>query len=349
MSSIHIYGPSPVLGSDNRYHYVYRITNLIEQKNYYGSRTSKINPFDDLGTKYFSSACANSWIIEDQKQNPQNYKYKILKTFATRKDAVEFECVLHEKFDVGNSDLFYNASKQTSSKFHFSIINKVFVKVPDGKNILIDKSDLRYTTGEFQQVTKGTMFIHNTKDKTNARIDKNLPIPEGWESGRIIKENHNIGRHVKGTVNVKNSEGITRNISVNSPEYLSGEWFPIATNQVVVRDECGNTKRVYLDNPDYISGKLISNVTGYGNPRFKHYKKTPWGIFDSSRALEPEIQHSTLNYWCGKANNNKMLASTYNRCKKLQETFGPECIGKTFKELGFSLLTPEEYHKLQNQ
>lgn len=56
MLSKHIYDPSPVLGSDNRYHYVYRITNLVEQKHYYGSRTSNISPFDDLGKKYFSSA-----------------------------------------------------------------------------------------------------------------------------------------------------------------------------------------------------------------------------------------------------------------------------------------------------
>ena len=53
---MYIYGHSPIIGSDDKFHYVYRITNIVENKHYYGSRTSKINPYDDLGKKYFSFA-----------------------------------------------------------------------------------------------------------------------------------------------------------------------------------------------------------------------------------------------------------------------------------------------------
>ena len=34
-------------------HYVYRITNKIENKHYYGVRSCKIDPKLDLGIKYF--------------------------------------------------------------------------------------------------------------------------------------------------------------------------------------------------------------------------------------------------------------------------------------------------------
>lgn len=50
MTSKFIYGCAPFQSSiDNRYHYVYRITNLVEDKHYYGSRTSSILPESDLG------------------------------------------------------------------------------------------------------------------------------------------------------------------------------------------------------------------------------------------------------------------------------------------------------------
>lgn len=38
---------------DDRFHYVYRITNLLENKHYYGSRSSKEL---DIGIKYFTSS-----------------------------------------------------------------------------------------------------------------------------------------------------------------------------------------------------------------------------------------------------------------------------------------------------
>ena len=37
------------------FHYVYQITNKINGKMYIGSRTSNIEPVNDLGKKYFSS------------------------------------------------------------------------------------------------------------------------------------------------------------------------------------------------------------------------------------------------------------------------------------------------------
>ena len=104
------------MSSKTIYYYVYRITNLIEGKHYYGSRTSKTHPSKDLGKKYFSSS-SDSEFIEDQKENPNHYKYKIIKIFDTREEAVSFEIKLHDKFDVGVNESFYNRSKQTSTKF----------------------------------------------------------------------------------------------------------------------------------------------------------------------------------------------------------------------------------------
>jgi hypothetical protein len=85
-------------------HYVYRITNLVENRHYYGIRSCKNrSPLEDLGVRYFSSA-TNKEFIKDQKQNPSYYKYKIIRTCNSRKDAIDLEILLHEKFDVGAND-----------------------------------------------------------------------------------------------------------------------------------------------------------------------------------------------------------------------------------------------------
>ncbi len=99
-----------------KYNYVYRITNILTNKHYYGSRTSKMKPSEDLGFNYFSSS-SNKSFINEQKTTPENFKYKIIKIFTNRKDALIKECFLHRKFNVGKNKNFYNKAIQTSEYF----------------------------------------------------------------------------------------------------------------------------------------------------------------------------------------------------------------------------------------
>ncbi len=106
-----------------KYHYVYRITNKRTNKHYYGSRSSDNLPHKDIGVTYFSSSF-DTQFISDQQENPDNYKYKIIKIFTTkRNDAIKLEIKLHEKFNVGLNPNFYNRVKQTSSKFDTTGVN----------------------------------------------------------------------------------------------------------------------------------------------------------------------------------------------------------------------------------
>jgi len=98
------------------YHYNYRITNIKINKHYYGIRSSDLTPEEDMGIRYFSSSSDKDF-IEDQKNNPKNYKYKIIKINNTREECITFEIKLHNKFDVGVNELFYNKAKQTSTGF----------------------------------------------------------------------------------------------------------------------------------------------------------------------------------------------------------------------------------------
>jgi hypothetical protein len=106
-----------------KHHYVYRITNTITNKHYYGSRTSKTEPINDLGIIYFSSS-SDKEFIEDQKNNPKNYKYVIVRQFENRDEALLFESHLHFKFNVAKNEKFYNKSNVTSTGFIYGFLGK---------------------------------------------------------------------------------------------------------------------------------------------------------------------------------------------------------------------------------
>lgn len=100
-------------------HYTYIISNIKDNKHYIGSRTCKgsSTPETDLGFKYFGTPITNSWLIQDQKVNPQNYTYQIINKYQLRKEAIWNEICLHKIFDVGVNPDFYNGSRATSTGF----------------------------------------------------------------------------------------------------------------------------------------------------------------------------------------------------------------------------------------
>jgi hypothetical protein len=98
------------------YYYVYRISNLVENKHYYGKRSSKIEPKLDLGIKYFSSSTDKEF-MSSQKVNPENYEYTIIAYCDTAKEALDLEVYLHEYYNVGVNPRFYNKAKQTTTRF----------------------------------------------------------------------------------------------------------------------------------------------------------------------------------------------------------------------------------------
>lgn len=104
-------------------HYVYRITHTPSNIHYYGARSTKLNPKEDLGIKYFSSS-SDKIFKELQKRTPEHFKYKVIKVFTEREHAIKLEIALHDKFDVGVNSSFFNKVKQTSSGFDCSGIKK---------------------------------------------------------------------------------------------------------------------------------------------------------------------------------------------------------------------------------
>ena len=145
--------------NDMKYHYTYRITNIKEGKYYYGVHSCDCLPKEDIGIKYFSSS--KKEFIKDQKENPQDYKYKVIKIFSTRVEAVQHEIFLHKKFDVKLHQKFYNDANQTSTKFDTTEMTTVFDNI-EQKYKSIHISLIDYNTHTFPNSGKIRVFNNTT-------------------------------------------------------------------------------------------------------------------------------------------------------------------------------------------
>ena len=167
------------------YHYVYRITNTIKKLHYYGARTSKdCLPRDDLGVKYFSSSTDKTFIF-DQKNNPRDYKYKIIKILPTRKQALELEIKLHNKFNVDINESFFNKAKQPDACFNVLGNKKAttnrMITTNNGKNIYKDNLTYNEYYGAAAALSRSS-YQHEINKKVS---ETKLKTPDCLKQARI--------------------------------------------------------------------------------------------------------------------------------------------------------------------
>lgn len=102
------------------HNFVYIIFNKINHKKYIGTKSSDNMPEDVIGHTYFSSSSDKDFMNE-QKEHPEHFRYKVLKDFKSRKEALNLECELHSRYKVDTNEEFYNRAIQTSEGYdcHF--------------------------------------------------------------------------------------------------------------------------------------------------------------------------------------------------------------------------------------
>jgi len=233
--------------SKHNYFCVYRITNLVENKHYYGYKSSKIHPSKVIGVTYFSSLTKDEGkaFRKDQKENPQNYKYKIVQIFNTHKEALAREIRLHTKFDVGVNPNFYNKAKQTSTGFDTT--GKFPVKDAMGNTMLIDHLDIRYINGDVVGKNKNMIPV---KDKDGKFYSVHNTDPR-WLSGELV---HNTS----GMVSCIDKDGNKFSANVNDPRYISGEIHGVSKGYFNAKDSQGNRFFITKEDERFKSGELVS-------------------------------------------------------------------------------------------
>jgi len=237
-------------------HYVYRITNTKLNKHYYGTRTSKKNiPEEDIGIYYFSSSKDKDF-IKDQKENSQDYKYKVIKKFNTREEALELEIKLHNKFNVGINESFYNRSKQTSKGFDrtgkkTNLTNEQKLKISmalKGRKLSYEhKENLSlsrkkgYDNGLIKKLTKdkNPMFRKTHSEETKEKISKG-------NKGKILSQ-ETKDKIAKAKTGIKRKpEDITK-ISENRKGKGLGKANGM-TKRIEIFDEENNLKFISMGN-----------------------------------------------------------------------------------------------------
>ncbi len=248
MSSNSIYGAFPVT-TIGTYHYLYRITNIVEIKHYIGIRTSKnILPQDDLGVKYFSSS-KDTQFKQDQKDHPENYRYKIIIVSYSRKKVAELEVKYHKKFNVGNNSKFYNLANQTNTSF--SDHEKVSMRDKDGKCVRVSINDPRIENGELFGVAKGKIAMIDGEGK----ISQVSIVDPRIASGELQYIN-------KGVTTVRDSNGNHIRVDVDDPRIKTGELQNINKGISTMRDFNGNIIKVTSNDPRIKTGELVGSTKG---------------------------------------------------------------------------------------
>lgn len=323
------------------YHYVYRITNIVESKYYIGKRSSKIEPLKDLGVRYFSSS-SNLDFIKDQKQNPQNYQYKIIFIFDNSKQAHKLEAKLYCKFEVDKNPHFYNIVKSSATNsLGFDPKNKISCKDQYGKSFYVDRNDERFKNKEIFGIRKGFVVV---KDKNNNRksISINNPKYINGEYTHInvgkkgSEKQKNIASKISsGTIPIVDINGNIFRINKNKLSDLDNNSYRhVATTDYLCEDDMGNRFWIEYYNPLILNYKLIYKGKGR---KSTFIFSTPWGKFTSLKEAKykapDNITIQNIKCWCGKHTHIKINIKSYNL--KFKDLYDKSIIGKTYNELGF--------------
>jgi len=218
---------------NNKYYYIYKTTNIINQKYYIGMHsTSNIND------GYIGSGIVLWRSI--RKYGKENFKTEILeylldrKTMFNREKEIVNEELLKDPLcmniviggsggwtlgkvivkDKDNNILMIskNDPRYLSGELISNLKNKVSVKDKDGNKLQVSKDDLRYLSGELIHNMKGYKFSQEHKDMLKIKR----------EGTQIGNKNHNFG--YRWVYNIEKDKSIRIKVD-QLDEYLSNGWF----------------------------------------------------------------------------------------------------------------------------
>jgi hypothetical protein len=224
---------------DKKYHYLYKTTNLINDKYYYG-----IHSTFDLEDGYLGSGTYLRRSI--LKYGKENFKREILEKFETREELIQAESDLITKYIV-DEKLCMNLKTGGLG----GSLGMVTIRNKNGLCFNVFLDDERYLSGELVSITKDRVAVKDENGKPYL-VDIN---DERYLSGELIPI-------TSGRVVVKDINGYTQQVGVNDERYLSGELIPINKGKINVKDRYGNISKVSINDEGYLSRELVGIWNG---------------------------------------------------------------------------------------
>ncbi len=203
---------------DGRNHFVYRITHIIKKLHYYGSKTGELNC---IGETYLSSS-TDLEFKKDQKDNPNDYKYKVIRVFNNPADKIIYESYLHQRFNVKEeNNSFYNKSNQTPFGFDRTGTHPTFTDIWK------------------QNISKSLM---------------------GHEVSKITRDN--MSNRMLNMVSVVDKYGNKFRVKDDDERWISGELKGHTTGCFCGVDKEGNKIQTYKTDPRFLSGEIVAESKG---------------------------------------------------------------------------------------
>lgn len=268
---------------DGKFHYLYKITNLINNKYYYGIHSTK-----NIDDGYMGSG---SLIIKARKKyGVNNFHKEILYYFDTR------ESLLKKENEIVNEYVLSDNNSYNLSEGGRQGSNKVIVAKDKNGNVLaVNFNDERWLNGELVGVTKGYILCKD-KDGNNKCVDKN---DIRFKNGELVGITKGFGTFLDKDNNIVYT-------SLDDPRIKNKELFGLTTGR----------KHIYKDNEEKLVlikdlEKYINDGWSMGSPKSSSSKGRIYinnGI--TNKLINPESSQQYLkNGWkIGKIKHNTRKA-----------------------------------------
>lgn len=176
--------------SEKTYHYVYKTTNLINNKIYIGKHST-----NNLEDGYIGSG--TYILIAIKKHGIENFKKEILEFFDSPENALEFESeVVNSKFIRRRDN--YNMCLGGSGSWAGTVITKNKF----GNTFQVSVDDERYLSGELVSIAKGTVLV---RDKTGNIFRVSVNDPR-YLSGELVHNSSGVPSKCKGRITITNGK-----------------------------------------------------------------------------------------------------------------------------------------------
>lgn len=180
------------------FHYVYRITNLLNKKIYIG-----VHSTENLDDDYMGSSISLSKDLGIYGRD--NFKKEILKFFDTRKEALEMEADLVNTDFILRDDIYnINEGGKTNTT------GLVPVRDKEGNTFMCSKLDPRYISGEYVHVIKGHKYNFSQKKRRE-------------RASRVSRLNSNTRKVTDGVHNRSIKADKVEEFLKNNPEWYYGQ------------------------------------------------------------------------------------------------------------------------------
>lgn len=189
-----------------KYHYFYKIEDITNGKFYYGIHST--NNLDD-GYMGSGSRLQTAYRLYGK----ENFKKTILKFFETREMASIYESEMVTEECVKDLNCY---NLKIGGDYGLTT-GTILVKDKDNVFLRVKPNDENYLNGIYVPIGTGMISVFDT-------------IEEKYKSITKDEFSKNQKRYIfvsKGKITVKDKNGNTKSVSVDSEEYLSGEVKPI--------------------------------------------------------------------------------------------------------------------------